>query len=267
LREKLESAFLTNSMTLDDIKNINEFQTYLYRQSNIEPVQKVILDLSKTICNTNNASELLYILPSTQQLENIQFYDRLKFITINNYKIDKKNFEILKKYKDKLENVSHLHIWNIKQNDLDFVELFPNLTHLLVSYIRKADFSFNGLDKTKKLNTLCLISINKIPDFNFLTTSQKPKLKNLSLEYTSNLKSFEGLDEFINLENLSLFASTSESRKTVTLENINGIESLSKLKSFEIEYFKFDKTELQAKLKNLKNLIRYKLDRKDYDNL
>lgn len=254
-------------MTLEDIKNINHFQTFLYEQSQGIFLKESDSDFSKTICGTKLSAGILHILPATENLANIQFYHNLRLITINNYKIDKHNFHILQKHRDSLINVTHLHIWNIKQNDLDILELFPNITHLLVSYIRKADFSFSGLDKADKLTTLCLLNVNKIVDFNFLSAVQKSKLKNLSLQYTSSLTSFEGIDEFKNLESLSLFASTSESRKFVTLRNMNGINKLSKLFFFEIKYFKFDTVGLQQQLKHLKNLTYYKLGNEIYENI
>lgn len=254
-------------MTIDEIKNIQDFQIFLFEQSDENFIKPDNSEYSKTICGTSFQSEILYVLPATEQLENIQFYDNLKLITINNYKIDKKQFEILKNHKHKLTNVTHLHIWNIKQSDLNLLSLFPNLTHLLISHIKKADFSFSGLDSLENLNTLCLLSINKISDFNFLTNSSKFALKNLSLIHTSNLKSLEGIEKFENLENLSLFASTPECRKTVTLESLNGLEKLSNLESFEIDYFKFDLEELQAKLKQLKKLKTFKISNKTYENL
>ena len=253
-------------MTLNDIKNINDFQTFLVGQRHDSFVQQDNPNFSKTICGTKFSSEILRILPATEQLENIQFYDNLKFITINNYKIGDKQLEILKKYNEKLLNVTHLHIWNIKQNDLELLSMFPNLTHLLVSYIRKADFSFNGLDNLKKLNTLCLLSINKISDFNFLTNSSKLRLKNLSLTYTSNLTSLNGIDRFENLENLSLFASTPESNKKVNLDNLSGIEKLTKLKSLDMGYFRFDITELKDKLSSLAELKEFTIDNIKYEN-
>jgi len=253
-------------MTLGKIKNINDFQTFLSGQRHDSFVQQDNPNFSKTICGTKFSSELLYILPATEKLEYIQFYDNLKFITINNYKIGDKQLEILKKHKDKLLNVTHLHIWNIKQNELELLSMFPNLTHLLVSYIRKADFSFSGLDNLKKLNTLCLLSINKISDFNFLTNFSKLRLKNLSLTYTSNLTSLNGIDRFKNLEHLSLFASTSESNKKVNLDNLSGIEKLTKLKSLDMGYFRFDITELEDKLSSLAELKEFTIDNIKYEN-
>jgi len=221
----------------------------------------------KAISRTAFHSEVLYILPETHDLRNIMNYDKLKFVEINNYKIDKKGFDILKENKNKLENVRFLKIWNIKQNDLELLELFPNVTHLLISYIRKADFSFKGLDYLDNLHTLVLYSVNKITDFNFLTKSQKEKIKHLNLTYTAKLTKLDGIEDFKNLETLTLFASTTETRKTVTLENLNGLEKLSNLYSFEIDYFKFDMEELKGKLKQLKKLKQYKIKNDTYENI
>jgi len=253
-------------MTLDEIKNIQDFQTFLFEQKEENFIKPYHSEYSNTICGTSFQSEILYVLPATGNLENIQFYNNLKFVTINNYKVDEKKIEILKNYKDKLTNITHLHIWNNKQNDLDLLHLFPKLTHLLVSYIRKADFSFTGLDKLEKLSTLCLLSINKVSDFNFLTNASKLKLKNLSLTYTSNLKSLNGIDEFKNLEHLSLLASTTESNKKVNLENLKGIEVLTKLKSFEIGYFRFEIADLKKRLSSLTELKEFTIDNIKYEN-
>lgn len=253
-------------MELNEIKNIQDFQRFLFQQKNENFVQTDDSSYSKTICGTDFRSEILYVLPSTETLENIRFYGNLKFITINNYKIDRKNLAALKKYKDNLINVSHLHIWNIKQNDLDLISLFPNLTHLLISHVKKADFSFNRLDELTNLNTLCLLSLNKVANFNFLPNATKSRIKNLSLTYTSNLKSLNGIDKFENLEHLSLFASTTESNKKVSLDDLSGIENLAKLKTFEIAYFRFDNREMANRLSFLKELKEFAIDNIKYKN-
>ncbi|MDA3614332.1 hypothetical protein [Polluticaenibacter yanchengensis] len=262
----LVAIIQTIPMTLEKIKNINDFQTFLFEQRDDNFVQQDNPSFYKTICGTKFSSEVLYILPATKQLENIQFYDNLKFITINNYKIGDKQLEILKKHKDKLLNVTHLHIWNIKQNDLKLLSIFPNLTHLLVSHIRKIDFSFSGIDYLKNLNTLCLLSTPKIVNFNFILDTQKLTVKNLSLQLTSNLTSIKGIDKYKNLENLSLLASTPESNKKVDLENLVGIEKLTQLKSFEISYFRFDIKELKDKLSSLPELKEFTIDNIKYEN-
>lgn len=252
-------------MKVKDIQNIRDFLEFLSKHNDFIAQQSD--EYSKSICGTGFQSEVLYILPATQDLNNIENYHNLKFVTINNYKVDKKGFEILKKHKHKFENVNFLHIWNIKQNDLELLEFFPNVTHLLVSYIGKENFSFRGLDYLHKLETLVLSSANKITDFNFLTKSQKEKIKHLHLTYTAKLTRLDGIEDFKNLETLILFASTMESKKTVTLENLNGIEKLINLSDFKIDYFKFDIDELQKKLKPLKNLKQYKVRHQVYENM
>lgn len=253
-------------MKLDEIENIQDFQTFLTEQKNENFVQPNDPEYTKTICGTNLQSEILYVLPATERLENIQFYQHLKFITINNYKVDSKKLTLLKKYADQLVNVTHLHIWNIKQNDLSLLSLFPNLTHLLVSHIKKVDFSFDSLDEVEHLNTLCLLSLNKIADFSFIPASSKTRLKNLSLTYTQNLSSLKGIGQLENLENLSLFASTMESNKKVELEDLSGIERLTKLRNFEIGYFRFDIAEMQKRLSSLKKLKSFSIDSVSYEN-
>jgi len=66
---------------------------------------------------------------------------------------------------------------------------------------------------------------------------------------------------------LAFFASTAESKKTVTLENLKGLEKLSNLYNFEIDYFKFDIDELKKQLKPLKNLKQYKIKHKVHENI
>ena len=253
-------------MKLEEIKNIQDFQTFLTGQKNENFVQPNDPEYTKTICGTNLQSEILYVLPATETLENIQFYHHLKFITINNYKVDSKKIAVLKKYADKLANVTHLHIWNIKQSDLSLLSLFPNLTHLLISHLKKADFSFDSLDGVKKLNTLCLLAFNKMADLSFIPTSSQKRLKSLSITYAQNLKSLKGIDQFENLENLSLFASTMESNKKVDLEDLSGIERLTKLRSFEIGYFRFGIAEMQERLSFLKELKSFSIDNVSYEN-
>lgn len=252
-------------MKVKDIQNTKDFLEFLSKHHDFIPQQSE--EYSKSICGTGFQSEVLYILPATQDLNTIQNYHNLKFVTINNYKVDRKGFEILKRHKHKFGNVNFLHIWNIKQDDLELLELFPNVTHLLVSYIRKENFSFSGLDHLHKLETLVLSSANKITDFNFLTKSQKEKIKHLDLTYTAKLTKLDGIEDFINLETLTLFASTMESKKTVTLENLNGIDKLINLSDFKIDYFKFDIDELKKKLKPLKNLKQYEVKHQVYENI
>jgi Leucine-rich repeat (LRR) protein len=253
-------------MTLNEIKTIDHFQAFLFGQKDENFVKLDSPHFSRTICGTNFSSEILYILPATEKLENIQFYDHLKFITINNYKIGNRQLEILRQHQDKLANVTHLHIWNIKQNELDLLSLFPNLTHLLVSYIRKADFSFNGLKHVKHLKTLCLLSANKISDFHFLAHSLASKLENLSLIYTSSLTSLDGIDKLDSLESLSLHASTPESNKKVDLDHLSGMEKLTQLRTLDIGYFRLDITELKDRLSSLTSLKQFTVDNITYAN-
>jgi hypothetical protein len=99
-----------------------------------------------------------------------------------------------------------------------------------------------------------------------LTNSSKLKLKNLSLTYTSNLTSLNGIDKFENLEHLSLFASTPESNKKVNLDNLLGIEKLTNLKSLNISYFRFNIEQLKEKLLALTELKQFKIDNTTYEN-
>lgn len=55
-------------MKLDEIKNIQDFQRFLFLQKNENFIQPHDSDYSKTICGTNFKSEILYVLPSTEIL-------------------------------------------------------------------------------------------------------------------------------------------------------------------------------------------------------
>lgn len=249
-------------MKVKDIKSTKDFLGFLSTHKNFIDLQDEAYN--RTICGTGFDSEVLYILPSTKDLDNLKHYSNLQFVTINNYKIDKKRLDILKRNQEYLQDVRFLYIWNIKQDDLVLLGLFPRVTHLLISYIRKADFSFSGLDNLFDLETLVLISANKIADFNFLNTSQKEKIKHLHITYSAALRCLDGIEGFKSLETLSLAASTAESRKTVALERIDGIEELSNLSSFEMSYFKVDIEVLHDKLKKLPRLKQYTLNNQVY---
>lgn len=252
-------------MKTEDIKSTSDFIHFL------STVTDCFLphdseEKSNAISRTAFHSEVLYILPETHDLRNIVNYSNIKFVTINNYKLDQKGLKILKEYKAVFENVKFLNIWNCKQPDLELLELFPNVTHLLISYIRKADFLFKGLDYLHQLETVVLSSVNKITDFHFLTKTQKEKIKHLHLTYTAKLTKFDGIEDFKQLKTLTLFASTMESRKTVSLESLDGLEKLSNLEHFEIDYFKYDAEELKQKLKPLKKLKHYKVKNTVFEN-
>ncbi len=75
-----------------------------------------------------------------------------------------------------------------------------------------------------------------------------------------------GIDKFENLEHLSLFASTTESNKKVSLDDLSGIENLAKLKTFEIAYFRFDNREMANRLSFLKELKEFAIDNIKYKN-
>ena len=251
-------------MNVQDIKTPNDFIGFLSKHSDF--VHESHKEYPKSICGTALKSEVLYILPATTDLNNIENYDHLKFVTINNFLIDKKGFEILEKNKDRFKNVQFLNLWNIKQKDLELLKLFPNVKHLLISHIGKTNFPFKGLDHLITIETLILISANKISDFNFLSKDQKKPIKHLYITYSKNLTKLDGIEDFHNLQTLSLFASTAESKKAVTLDNLNGIENLSNLQYFEIDYFRFDLKAMQIKLKCLKKLKEYKIGKDVYKN-
>jgi hypothetical protein len=223
-------------------------------------------NVENTVCRVKFNSDFLFLLPTTEDLNNIRNYGNLKYLEINNFKIGKKENSILENNLNILKNITHLKIWNIMQNDLEILKYFPKLTHLLISYIRKDNFSFTGLNYANKLNTLCLSSANKICDFNFMEKMNKIKIKNMSITYCSRLNNFNGIDGYTNLETLIINYSTSESRKRKLLESISGIEYLNKLKYLELSYYKIDMGDLQNKIISIKTLKEYIVDNKKYKN-
>ena len=52
----------------------------------------------------------------------------------------------------------------------------------------------------------------------------------------------------MNLEKLYLSASTTESKKTVNLTTLSGLETLRKLKDIELKYYKFDLEDAKKRL-------------------
>jgi len=241
----------------------NIFEQVMYTKSNGIFTEKSLKD---TICNVKLDSDILLILPATEDLNNIRNYKKLKYLEINNYKIGTKENKILEKNENVLKKITHLKIWNIKQNDLEILQYFPKLTHLQISYIKKENFSFKGLNYVNNLNTLCLSSVNGIKDFNFMDNNNKLKIKNLSITYCSKLNNFNGIAEYKNLETLEINYSTLESRKRTLLENISGIEYLEKLKYLELNYYKIDIEYFKNRIKILKNLKEYIIDNVKYKN-
>jgi hypothetical protein len=251
-----------------ETNEISKFMNFIFRAKK----EDIFIDgfnknIEGTICGIKFDSNVLFLLQDNiNDLNVIKNYHKLKYIEINNYKIGKKEDNIFAENINILKNVTHLNIWNIKQNDLEILKYFPQLTHLLVSYIRKDDFSFTGLNYVKKINTLCFISVNRIKDFNFLDKGTRNKIRNMSVEYCKELIDFTGIADYKNMECLRVCASTPESGKRIQLRNFNGLERLNKLKYFELGYYKFDINELKNKINRLKYLQEYIIDYKKYEN-
>jgi len=220
-----------------------------------------------TICEVKTDSDILLLLPRTANLDNLKNYKNLKYLEINNYKIGRKENAIFDKNIDNFKNITHLKIWNIKQDDMEVIKYFPKLTHLLVSYIGKEDFLFEGIKYANKIHTLCLVSVNKIKNLDFLEKDVKEKIKNLNITYCSRLNNLHGINEYKNLETLTINYSTTESRKRILLENINGIEQLNKLKYLELNYYNISMDYLQIKLTYLKKLKYFIMDNVKYKNI
>ena len=244
----------------------NQFNIFRNTKNNIF-INGFNENIKGTICGIKFDSNILYILPNNiDDLNNIQNYHNIKYLEINNFKIGKRADDTLASNVNVLKNITHLMIWNIKQNDLEILKYFPQLTHLLVSYIRKDDFSFTGLNYTDKINTLSLSSVNRIKNFNFLDKSVKTRIKNLSVTYCKELTNFTGIAGYKNLECLKVCVSTPESGKRIPLENISGIEKMDKLKYFELGYYKLNIDELKNKIIGLRKLKEFIIDYKKYDN-
>jgi len=242
---------------MEAIKNITDFQRTLSQRS-----KDIFVDQpdENMICEIDFSSDILLVLPRTNDLANIRYYKNVEFISINNYKIDKKKIKILEQNAELLKQVTHLHIWNNKQDDLSLLQFFPNLTHLLISYIRKEEYFFKELELLPYLDTLCLFGPSRLENLQFLKYI-KSDLKVLALESTKALKSFSGLENVPSLQSLSLWGSTYESAKYIVLDNVNSIETLSNLKELELKFYKFDSDDLKFRLKGLKHLENYTVDK------
>ena len=127
-------------MNIDDIKNIDDFQVYCCTNNEQRYIYSDIVENATPIADCID----LFIVSGTRSMDNISLCTKLRFLSINNYKIGKKELSNLLDYKENLSTITHLYLWNTKLNDLSLLQLFPNLTHLMVAYIRKEDFSFEA---------------------------------------------------------------------------------------------------------------------------
>lgn len=164
-------------MNIDDIKNIDDFQVYCCTNNEQRYIYSDMVENATPIADCID----LFIVSGTRSMDNISLCTKLRFLSINNYKIGKKELSNLLDYKENLSTITHLYLWNTKLNDLSLLQLFPNLTHLMVAYIRKEDFSFDGIGYTPKLHTLCILSANKIANMDFIPNDLKKQIKNLSM--------------------------------------------------------------------------------------
>ncbi|NDV94554.1 hypothetical protein D0T84_06410 [Dysgonomonas sp. 521] len=250
---------------MSGIEKIKEFSRLFYEKSNgifLDPADE---NIENTVCEINLSSDIVLILPRTKDLSNIRFYKNVKIIEINNYKIDRAKYKILEQNANLLKQVTHLQIWNNKQDDLSLLKLFPNLTHLQISYIRKDESFFKELESLRRLQVLWLFSPSRLENLQFLRYV-KSDLVALGIESTKALKSFSGLGNVPSLQYLSLWGSTYESAKFVTLDNTEGIESLQNLTELELKFYKFDMDDLERRLKGLKSLTNYTVDKNIYQN-
>lgn len=180
---------------------------------------------------------------------------------MNNYKLNKVDFKFLEKHKEKLKEVKFLDIWNVKQQDLELLQFFPSLEYLSISYIQKENFSFEGLAYVPRLHTLCLTSVNKLKDFNFITKTYSEQIEHLRVIYASRLNRLEGIENFTNLKTLQLYSSTMESRKKVVIESVSGLNKLTKLELLEFDYVKLDEEKLEDQVSGLSSLSEYMVNR------
>lgn len=244
-------------MNIDDIRNIDDFQVYCC--TNNKEQRYIYSDMAKNVTPIADCTDL-FIIPDTRSMDNISLCTKLRFLSINNYKIGKRELSTLLDYKENLSTITHLYLWNTKLDDLSLLQLFPNLTHLMITYIRKENFPFDGIGYTPNLHTLCILNANKIANMNFIPNDLKKQIKNLSLVYTSRLHSLEGIEGFENLERLYLSASTMESRKTVNLTTLSGLETLKKLKDIELKYYKLDLEDAKKRLSSNPTLRLFKVN-------
>lgn len=64
----------------------------------------------------------------------------------------------------------------------------------------------------------------------------------------------------MNLEKLYLSASTTESKKTVNLTTLSGLETLRKLKNIELKYYKLDLEDAKKRLSSNPALRLFKVN-------
>ena len=64
----------------------------------------------------------------------------------------------------------------------------------------------------------------------------------------------------MNLEKLYLSASTTESKKTVILTTLSGLETLRKLKNIELKYYKLDLEDAKKRLSSNPALRLFKVN-------
>lgn len=248
-------------MKIREIKKISDFSSFLSNTGGHFIDDFSSEEYQKTICGTKFDAEVLYILPRTNTLDHLQYYSNLRFVTLNNYKLNKVDFKFLEKHKEKLKEVKFLDIWNVKQQDLELLQFFPSLEYLSISYIQKENFSFEGLAYVPRLHTLCLTSVNKLKDFNFITKTYSEQIEHLRVIYASRLNRLEGIENFTNLKTLQLYSSTMESRKKVVIESVSGLNKLTKLELLEFDYVKLDEEKLEDQVSGLSSLSEYMVNR------
>lgn len=77
-------------MNIDDIKNIDDFQVYCCTNNEQRYIYSDMVENATPIADCID----LFIVSGTRSMDNISLCTKLRFLSINNYKIGKKNLAI-----------------------------------------------------------------------------------------------------------------------------------------------------------------------------
>ena len=92
-------------MNIDDIKNIDDFQVYCCTNNEQRYIYSDIVENATPIADCID----LFIVSGTRSMDNISLCTKLRFLSINNYKIGKKELSNLLDYKENLSTITHLY--------------------------------------------------------------------------------------------------------------------------------------------------------------
>lgn len=185
--------------------------------------------------------------------------ENLSFIEFNNYDFNESTIEFLNKNSTYLNQISHLSFWNSKIIELSILHYFKKVEFLSVSHIALPNFSFNGLEFSENLKTLCLLKTGKIKDFKSIVSNNT--IENFSIIQPTNIKQTSGLGNLKGLKYLNIEGSAD---KIYHLETLNEIETLASLEKIKLRRVKIPFQELMCSLKLPRN-IEFEIDTNIYE--